>query len=327
MQNNINVEAIGVGNTATISSINLTNGDYEFVTTLAQVDSDSMTQYYSLYSPDKDMDVEMDLYGGKGADRGSYTGGEGGYARIRFTMRQNEEYVIVGLNNADTWQGVKLLNAPFIYRKAQLIACAGGGGDAGVSGNGGAGGGVGVAGEDGSGRYAGSGGARIESGTLTNNGIFGSLSTRPSHDLRPGATNCETPGNDRCAGRTIACTKGDYYAEQGLDACDDVGTVKFRLKNGTIVTNTAEITRGYKAGYFNNMIKHGGKGGSGANISSAVGRGGPGGNGATGGTGGAGVSGGGAGGGSGYEDGSVTVVDTQLGGSSGDAKVVLRVVT
>ena len=99
------------------------------------------------------------------------------------------------------------------------------------------------------------------------------------------------------------------------------------MKNGTIVTNTAEITRGYKAGYFNNMIKTGGKGGSGANISSAVGRGGQGGNGATGGTGGAGVSGGGAGGGSGYEDGSVTVVDTQLGGSSGDAKVVLRVVT
>ncbi len=325
-QNNINVEAIGIGQTATLSSINLTNGDYEFVTTLAQVSSGSMTQYYSFYSPDKDMDVEMDLYGGKGSDRGSYTGGEGGYARIRFTMKQNEEYVIVGLNNADTRFDQNRLNTPFIYRKAQLIACVGGGGDAGVTGNGGSGGGVGVAGEDGSGRYAGAGGPRVESGGLTNNGIFGSLSTRPSSELRPGDTNCETPGNDRCPGRTISCTKGDYYAEQGLDACDDIGSVKFRLKDGTIVTNTSEITRGYKAGYFNNMIKTGGRGGGGTGTASET-VGGNGGNGATGGGGGAGKAGGGAGGGSGYEDGSVTVVDTQLGGSSADAKVILRVVT
>ena len=47
-----------------------------------------------------------------------------------------------------------------------------------------------------------------------------------------------------------------------------------------------------------------------------------GGTGATGGWGGASQSGGG--GGSGYQDGSVTVVSTQLGGSTGDAKAVLR---
>ena len=40
----------------------------------------------------------MDLYGGKGDDKASYTGGEGGYSRIRFTMKKNEEYVIV-VNN------------------------------------------------------------------------------------------------------------------------------------------------------------------------------------------------------------------------------------
>ena len=49
--------------------------------------------------------------------------------------------------------------------------------------------------------------------------------------------------------------------------------------------------------------------------------GGDGGNGATGGD--AGYSGGG-GGGSGYTDGSVTVVSTQQGGSTGPAKVVIR---
>ena len=37
--------------------------------------------------------------------------------------------------------------------------------------------------------------------------------------------------------------------------------------------------------------------------------------------------GGGGGGASGYQDGSVTVIDTMQGGSTGDAKVVLRVIT
>ena len=50
-----------------------------------------------------------------------------------------------------------------------------------------------------------------------------------------------------------------------------------------------------------------------------------GGNGARGGEGGWDANGGG-GGGSGYQDGSVTVIDTRQGGSTGDAKVVLRVI-
>ena len=54
------------------------------------------------------------------------------------------------------------------------------------------------------------------------------------------------------------------------------------------------------------------------------GNGGVGGNGATGGQ---GASEGGGGGGSGYSDGTITVVDTQQGGSTGNAKVILRVVT
>ena len=50
-----------------------------------------------------------------------------------------------------------------------------------------------------------------------------------------------------------------------------------------------------------------------------------GGHGATGGNG--GQNGAGGGGGAGYTDGSVTVVDTQLGGSTGECKVVIRSVT
>ncbi len=40
-----------------------------------------------------------------------------------------------------------------------------------------------------------------------------------------------------------------------------------------------------------------------------------------------GQNGAGGGGGAGYTDGSVTVVDTQLGGSTGNCKVVIRSVT
>ena len=98
-----------------------------------------------------------------------------------------------------------------------------------------------------------------------------------------------------------------------MGACALIGESQFRLSNGTLVTNTSSITRGYKDGY--NIMQTSGTG---------SGDGGGGGNGCTGGYGG---NSGGGGGGSGYTDGSVEVVATQLGGSTGDAKCILRVVT
>jgi len=78
------------------------------------------------------------------------------------------------------------------------------------------------------------------------------------------------------------------------------------------VGNTANITRGYKAGY--SIIETAGLG----NVN-----GGNGGNGATGGQG--GIGGDGGGGASGYTDGSVNVVSSILGGSNDIAKFVIRV--
>ena len=257
----------------------------------------------------------MDLYGGKGKgfdesggtgedfpQFNGYEGGEGGYSRIRFTMEKNVEYVIAGL--------IEAINAPFVYRKGSLIACVGEGGDGGHFGRGGAGGGVFTSGEDGQGRLSGLGGVRVASGDLPSNGIFGgSFEADP---LLPG--DVQASGTN--SGRTIKCTKGEYWAEQGITACSDVTAgSKFRLPDGTEVTNTSSsITRGYKSGY--NIIQTAG--------SRGISDGGKGGNGATGGE--AGVSSGG-GGGSGYRDG-VTMIDNQLGGSSfSKAKIVLRVVT
>jgi len=285
--------------TAFLSSINLANGDYVFDTTGSQVDSGGITKYYSFYSPDKDLDVEMDLYGGKGDDKGSYTGGEGGYSRIRFTMTQNTEYVIVGLSSD--------LNAPYVYRKGELMACVGEGGGAGTTGNGGNGGGVSNEGQDGRGRASGIGGVAISAGTIGANGIFGSQYSVDT--LYVGDTQATGQGG----GQSIRCTKGVYWAQQGIAACTDMsGTNVFRLPDGTAVTNSSLITRGFKSGY--NIIETAG---------TKDANGGKGGNGATGGNGG---SQGGGGGGSGYNDGSVTVVDTQQSGSAANAKVVLRIV-
>ncbi len=296
-QFNINVEAI-TNTTAAVSSINLFNGDYQFVVTSTDIVENLSTNLYSFYAPDRNINVEMDLYGGKGSDRGSYTGGEGGFSRIRFTMLRNTEYVIAGL--------ISSINAPFLYRKASLIAAVGGGGNAGTSGKGGFGGGVNIGGQSGFGRDNGSGGTIITAGNLPANGIFGSATNLI-------AVSPDTKAVSPNGGRVLSCAKGIYWRQQGISACSDVGTTQFRLSDGTILTNTGSIVRGFKAGYGINETAgdestNGGRGGSGA-------------------TGGNGGINGGGGGGSGYTDGSVTLVSTQQGGSTGDAKIVLRVVT
>ena len=282
----------------------------------------------SFYSPETDINVEMDLYGGKGSDGGTsfssdggtsfsrtYLGGEGGFSRIRFTMIKNTEYVIVGLNST--------INTPFLYRKGTLIATVGAGGNAGIFAKGGFGGGIGVSGTKGNSNFSyfgGAGGQAIRAGNLPPNGIFGSATnlTAISPDTKAAAPN---------GGRVLPCTRGTYWRQQGVSPCSDVGTTQFRLPSGAIVKNTASIVRGFKAGYGINETS-----GQGFSILSLVDPfltnvstlgDGDGGSGATGGQGGSlGFVGGG--GGSGYTDGSVTIVSTQLGGSTEDAKVILR---
>jgi len=187
----------------------------------------------SLYAPARDINVEMEIYGGKGVNVGSNQGGEGGYSKIRFRMNKNEEYIIAGLNAIN--------NTPFIYRKSSLIAVVGSGGDASTSGRGGRGGGIGVSGENGGGSSAGLGGQIIQTGQLSSTGIFGSLS-----NLTPRSP--DTKASPPNGGRTIPCSKGIYWTNLGFSSCQDVGIVKF-FYDSTQITNTASITRGYKRGY------------------------------------------------------------------------------
>ena len=295
------VEGIGLNNTlANVSTIDLKNGELILDTIGTGFAGPTPTiQLYSLYAPDSDVNVEMDLYGGGASDQRS---GEGGFGRIRFTMERNVEYVIAGLTEN--------VNTPFLYRGGTLIACVGEGGKSSPIGTqnigrGGAGGGINIPGGDATSFGGTGGGAIVGFDSLRNDGKFGSAYISPlvyPEDRQSG---------DGTGGHTIKCSKGIYWREQGIAACADVGTVQFRLAGGEVVTNTGSILRGYKAGYNIIQTAGGGRGGW------------RGGNGASGGDGGQRPNMAG-GGGSGYSDGSVTIVSTTQGGSTGFAKVVIR---
>ena len=259
----------------------------------------------AFYAPEKDVYLELELRAGKGSDSGNNSGGKGGYSTIRFTANKNDEYIIRGLKSS---------SAIFLYRQANLIAVVGEGGSAGPSSAGGNGGGVGQAGANGAGSgydSGGSGGAIISEGALGENGTWGGRANPSEVYPEDGQSDGTTPG------QTIKCSKGDYWRDQGLSSCSSIsGLTKFRLSDGTEVTNSGEISRGFKAGYAINST-----GGAGKSDGS-----GKGGHGTTGGNGHRGGNGGG--GGSGYTDGSLTyVVEATVGENNGDASVILRLAT
>ena len=151
----VNVEGINNTSTANITTIDLFNGEFEFTTSTGDPTQSAFISEYVFHAPDKDIEVEMDLYGAKGADVGSNSGGEGGFSRIRFTLDRNVEYTLAGL--------VESINTPYLYRKATLQACVGQGGDAGTRSGGGFGGGIGVSGSDANNGGEGNGGEESES--------------------------------------------------------------------------------------------------------------------------------------------------------------------
>ena len=282
--------------TATLSEFDLAGGDLT-------IDYASYTgNAVCFYAGDKDIDVEMEMYGGIGIDQ-SGGAGEGGYSKIRFTMERDVEHVLTGLFDA--------VDAPFLYRKGSLIAVVGGGGASGGGQKGGDGGGVNVAGEDGEGASGGSGGPLFEEGTLPSDGIFGDRNDLTA--VTPDTKRTDLVNGEYLGGRTLPCPRGNYWRNQGKSPCEDLGNIKFRTPDGTEISNTAEIARGYKSGYNIIQTSSGGLGTQTVNSGS----------GATGGA--AGQNGLAGGGGSGYTDGSVTVIDTQLGGSTGSAKVIIRI--
>jgi hypothetical protein len=292
----INFEYIPLsGSVATINSINLFNGEF-------QLNRNPSAGLISFYAPETDINLELDLYARPGFDSGGFRGGEGGYSKVRFTMPRNVEFMIASFNEA---------GFIVMYRQSRVMLVVATGGRAGTGGNGGPGGGVNVAGGNGFGRNAGTGAQLVFPGTLDQNASFGS-----GWGFSRGITRGRGPDSAGISvapvplgGKILNCPTGDFWRRRGISPCQSLGDIQFFTANGTRITNSATISRGFKAG--NGVRQVGGYQG--------------GGNGARGGNGAADTTAGG-GGGSGYHDGSIQVIETSLGGNRGDARMVFRAV-
>jgi hypothetical protein len=261
--------------------------------TLDQNTFGSQYNIIQFHSVERNNPIIMNMFGSKGS--GS-NGGEGGTATIKFTAEKDIEYTVIGISNN---------SAVFLYRGSTLIAVVGEGGNATSSSSGGSGGGVN--GSGGNGGNNGNSGGQYSS--LSLNGVYGSI-TPSSVSLQSG----DTLATQNQGGRTITCTKGSYWINQAISACSNNSSSEIKYVNidGTTINSSSSIIRGFKPGYTVTST-------AGAGIAG----GGQGGNGASGGDGGQSSSQGG-GGGSGYNDGSVEVVSTRLGGSTGLAKITMR---
>jgi len=264
----------------------------------------TFTRTLVVYAPEKDITVRMTMAAAGGASRNGNRGGEGGISVFTLTLRQNEEYVFkLGAQVQPSGGSNGGGGGAFFYRKGQLLVALGGGGGAGNEGRGGDGGGVGIAGGNGAGRNAGSGGALISPGTLPVQGFFAG-----------GATSGGINFSATTGGRVSACTGlFEYWVQQGIAPCNDIGNVQFRGGSGQLASSSATILRGFKEGtaYRNN-------GGNASGDNGGAGSGAAGGNAGTGG-------GSGGGGGSGYTSGEVTLVSTRLGGNpSTEAYVIIE---
>jgi len=185
------------------------------------IDSSTFGTDYSIlqfHSTEQSVPVTLEMYSSKGADNGSYIGGEGGVSTIEFTIDRNVEHTLIGIANN---------SALFLYRGSNLIAVVGEGGDAGTSGDGGAGGGINIPGEDGGGRLGGSGGYKVNSGTLSLSGSYGSVYETSGITLYPGDSVAQSPDG----GKTISCTKGSYWIDQGIAACSDNSSSEIKFVN------------------------------------------------------------------------------------------------
>ena len=170
-----------------------------------------------------------------------------------------------------------------------------------------------MAGENGNGKNGGQGGARVGPGGFALTGQWGSILSNSSFTLKDTDIVAGVP----FGGTTISCSKGDYWINQGIAACENNSTseIKFRYIDGTEESNSSLLTRGFKPGYSISETS-----------GLAIADGGNGGNGATGGEG--GVSGDGGGGGSGYTDDTFDIINAELGGNTTTSSTVtFQVVT
>jgi len=283
-----------INNLIVSKEVNLDDGVFELTGSIFL----SSYRVVTFYAKEKNLTLNLNIKASKGSNSSTNSGGEGGTSTIIIDVEQNVEHTLLGVTDN---------SSVFLYKGSQLYVVVGQGGQGGLT-NGGAGGGIGLAGIDGIGSNGGTGG---QVPTLSLRGIFGSVlssTTLQSGQVILGDSIASVPDG----GRTISCTKGLYWLDQGVSPCsdNDVSPIKFRSSDGTEISGSDEIIRGFKPGYTITTTA-GAKGSS---------NGGNGGNGAEGGQGG---TTGGGGGGSGYTDGSVTLISSTSGGNNTNKSSVL----
>ena len=256
----------------------------------------NMTRTITVFAPDENIAVRVDMAGSAGQSFNGNSGGEGGRCTFTTTLQKGVEYTFkLGATVEPTSSIGRGGAGAYFYEKGRLlVACGGGGASGWYGGSGGDGGGAGVAGASGTGQNRGSGGTKYNDGDLPAAGV-----------LPSGATG----------GKIESCTTGGYWNTQGFSPCSDIGQQKFVLANGQINNSTQTILRGYKAADVNSDYGFRHNGGN----SQVIGA-----NGLFVGGGGAGAGGGnaasgadsGGGGASGYSNGTVTITSAEQGGNN-----------
>jgi len=280
-----------------------------------RADADRNARIICVWAPEEDVEVKVTVGGAAGASRNGNRGGTGGISVLKTTLIRNEEYIIkLGVNYEQGGGPRGGIGGGggicAIYHKAKMIAVAGGGGGAGTNGRGGDGGGLQVAGEDGQGSSSGQGGVVIQQGQLP---VYGFT--------QAGRTGLRDFDNESSgSGRISGCTIGADYWTARLSPCDDIGNTKMNNVDGSTISNSTTLRRGYKPGQG-----HRNNGGAGYGNQGGGGAGGRGGQGAT-------NNGSGGGGASGYASDEVELLSsselpsgTRLGGNDDVAFVCFEV--
>ena len=185
---------------------------------------------FVVYPPDENINVKITMAGGAGDGFNGNLGGKGGGSVFTYTLKRNNEYVFkFGYNTDENGTASLGRGGPgaYFYENGILLVASGGGGASGwYGGSGGAGGAAGNAGANGAGASGGLGGVSVSTGAL------------------PGAGQ---QASGTIGGKVESCTSGVYWAQQGYSPCSDIGTQKWRDFDGSQVSGSASIKRGYKA--------------------------------------------------------------------------------
>jgi len=306
-------------NSTTLNStgtIDLSEGALSF-----RADTSAATRSITFYPSETNSEVKITMGGSRGDSQSGRRRGHGGISVFKITLLQNTEYTVklgvpYSANLAPQGGNPGGGGSAVLYRKANVIAVCGGGGGAGTLGRGGDGGGIGLAGENGQGINGGGGGEQILTGQMGTSGSYAKESFFSDNTTSVNFLSTNDEG-----GFMPKCTVGDYYAEQGFAPCQDLGNAQARTFDGDIITGSATIDRGYKAGFGYRE-----NGGNGVNENS-----GGGGAGARGGDGPSLGGNAGGGGGSGYSNGEITLLTsttlstgTRIGGNDDTAFIVIE---